>query len=464
MLQVPPTFADDVLAGDSNLIFLNAKGGRGKTFLLNAVLAAARVQKLVAMAACYTGFAALDYDGGGTLHKQFGFPVKDDDGSANTEGLESTLRRESPRARLAKEAAIIVVDEVPMAGKSILEGLDQLLRGLCDEGDPNRLLPFAGKIVIMAGDFQQTSPIVKGDRASAAASWLTNAGFWEYNRDGLVNWKTLTISMRQADDVPFDDCIQEVGAGSAPKDVHADAPLGRAHTQTFAHLGRAKRAVKLPALMFRPIHSVDDAVAHAHPHLDRPAECATAGVLCTLNITVDDLNARALGQLCELTGAQEEVRVGSTCIKDYQDAEILDGVQPNEDFLQLCGTSGVPPHRLHLAVGAVCMIVRNLSPGLPNGKRVVVKKVGVRVVEVVDPADWPGDGNVANIHHSKVRFIPRIRFVWKHSRVGMSVERRQFPLRLAYAVTFNKAQGARHFGLCHCADPATSLKGGSLLP
>ena len=37
--------------------------------------------------------------------------------------------------------------------------------------------------------------------------------------------------------------------------------------------------------------------------------------------------------------------------------------------------------------------------------------------------------------------IPRINFQWTHRRVGLTIQRRQFPLRLSYAVTFNKSQG-----------------------
>ena len=43
--------------------------------------------------------------------------------------------------------------------------------------------------------------------------------------------------------------------------------------------------------------------------------------------------------------------------------------------------------------------------------------------------------------HSDYLWVPRILFEWTHRQISLDVQRRQFPLHLAYAVTFNKSQG-----------------------
>ena len=85
------------------------------------------------------------------------------------------------------------------------------------------------------------------------------------------------------------------------------------------------------------------------------------------------------------------------------------------------------------------MLTRNLAATWTNGRRVVVRFITQRIVEVVAAEAWRGPHARYSYHQ---RFcVPRIPFDWKHGKVGMVVERMQFPLQLAYATTFNKAQG-----------------------
>ena len=85
------------------------------------------------------------------------------------------------------------------------------------------------------------------------------------------------------------------------------------------------------------------------------------------------------------------------------------------------------------------MITRNLEPRFSNGKRVVVLNVLRHFIEVVDADKFAG----LSAQHSRddIKLIPRTTFEWKPNRAGMTIQPRQFPLRLAYAETFNKSQG-----------------------
>lgn len=99
---------------------------------------------------------------------------------------------------------------------------------------------------------------------------------------------------------------------------------------------------------------------------------------------------------------------------------------------------GVPTHKLVLKVGCVCSIMRNLSleNGLVKNSRVVIKELYERFVkvELISTAD--------NIRRDTTVFcLPRIVFEFQPKYCSWTVQRRQFPLRLAYSTTFNSCQG-----------------------
>ncbi len=92
------------------------------------------------------------------------------------------------------------------------------------------------------------------------------------------------------------------------------------------------------------------------------------------------------------------------------------------------------------------ILLGNFDPlaGLCNGTRLIVRRFTMRVVEV-EIITGKGAGNVA--------FIPRIKFISDNNGLPFTFARKQFPLRLAYAMTINKSQGQTlsHVGL-HLAD------------
>lgn len=80
------------------------------------------------------------------------------------------------------------------------------------------------------------------------------------------------------------------------------------------------------------------------------------------------------------------------------------------------------------------MVLRNLNPsnGVCNGTRAILTNCTRRVLEV---ALLGGD------HHGKKVLIPRIIFKLPEEEIGFHMERRQFPVRLAFSMTINKSQG-----------------------
>ena len=70
---------------------------------------------------------------------------------------ESSVKEDSDRGKLLKDANVFVWDEVTQTGKKEINCVDMLLRILTDEE-----YPFGGKLFVLGGDFTQQSVIVPG--------------------------------------------------------------------------------------------------------------------------------------------------------------------------------------------------------------------------------------------------------------------------------------------------------------
>jgi len=95
--------------------------------------------------------------------------------------------------------------------------------------------------------------------------------------------------------------------------------------------------------------------------------------------------------------------------------------------------SGVPPHILTLQEGCLVILLRNMSGGLTNGTRLIVVKLMQHIIDA-EIATGPDKGRLV--------FIPRLSITPSDTeRMPLTLRRWQFPLRPAFAMTINKAQG-----------------------
>jgi hypothetical protein len=409
--------------------FLSAAGGCGKTYLLNAALKTARLMQVVTVATAFTGLAANGYPGGTTVHRSFQLPVQtegDDRGA-----LQSTLHRGSAKADVIAHSGLIICDEAPMGGCRIANAMKETLSELSKEADTRH------QLLIFSGDFQQVSPVVtRSDRRAQVMAWLTQAPWWHTDVQRL----DLRHSMRHADDPRLRSLLDGIADGSAEICPKLDFELKSADI-TFQYLGRGARGIKIPTSIIQPVHEEQAAVDFVHADLRNPKECAKGAVLCTLHAGCNLINRIAIERMRGMPGVVIHDLEAHTSIRDARD--LLQDFAGDE-FLSRLDSTSVPPHKLTVCVGAVCMLMRNLAPGWTNGKRVIIQSIspaGESVV-VVDAEHWDEQNGANHVYPYQHRLrLCRVDFDWKISQVGMTVVRKQFPFRLAYAVTFNKSQG-----------------------
>ena len=104
------------------------------------------------------------------------------------------------------------------------------------------------------------------------------------------------------------------------------------------------------------------------------------------------------------------------------------------EFLNAQEFSGLPAHKLKVCPGAVVILMRNInSPlGLCNGIRAVVVKCLDRLLDLLILT-----GKCAGQRH----YLPRVPMTSDSDALPFRLSRRQFPVKLAWAMSINKAQG-----------------------
>ena len=109
-----------------------------------------------------------------------------------------------------------------------------------------------------------------------------------------------------------------------------------------------------------------------------------------------------------------------------------DSFRFNTEYLNTLRPNGFPQHVLHLKPGMPLMLLRNINPrqGLCNGTRVVFEKcIENKLLQCTI------------VETNRIILIPRITFIPKMNEYPFEWQRRQFPVRPAFAMTINKSQG-----------------------
>lgn len=374
----------DILAHRRGNLFLTGRAGTGKTTFLNRAReemeAAGRNVAVVA----FSGMAAVQARGQ-TIHSLFKLPFKalHPRGPELNERFRANFVYKADRKELFRQLDLLFVDEVSMVRADMLDAIDRILRQVRERERE----PFGGVQVCLIGDAFQLPPVVadREEDALLADAYGASAAFFAAEAFDRDRWLAVELPevMRQREGTAFVEILNRIRVGE--------------HTRN-----------DLAALNERV--PPDFAVGFLEDGEAMP-------LLTAVKTGVEERNAAALAQL-------------ETPLYRF-DATVEGEFPPSND---------PAPRRLELRVGALVMFVRNdadPSRRYVNGTLGIVRSLSEAVVSVTTYSGVivslkRGTWEKVDFHYDQREWRLRGKAVGTF---------RQFPLRLAYAMTIHKSQG-----------------------
>ncbi|KAJ8736701.1 hypothetical protein PYW08_007357 [Mythimna loreyi] len=380
------------------ILFLDAPGGTGKTFLTKLILAHLRNQNKIALAVASSGIAATLLPGGKTAHTMFKIPIDLD----RTENPVCGITRNCDKAQVIRECSLIIWDECTMAHKKAIEAVDRTLREIRHIDQP-----MGGITVLFCGDFRQILPVIpRGTRADEVRACLKRSSLWQH----IISMHlTTNMRVRLGDDPhaqQFSNLLLKIGEGSYPND-EGKVALNDELCCTVS---------SLQELIFA-VYGDLSSVTHQHN-----TWLCKRSILTPRNDQASVINNEILSHI---QGESREY----ISINRMMDQE--ESTNYPIEFLNSLNVSGLPSHIIKLKIGVPIILLRNLSPPkLCNGTRLKVVNLQPNVIEA---EILTGCGAGESVLIPRIPLIPN-NFPFQFKRI-------QFPVALCYAMTINKAQG-----------------------
>lgn len=183
------------IAGTQTSVFLTGKAGTGKTTFLRR-LRELSPKRMVVLAP--TGVAALNADGQ-TIHSFFQLDFKPfvpgvtNNPDAKRRGRPSKDKKyfsmSKQKKNLIRTMDLLVIDEVSMVRCDLLDAVDDVLRKY-----RNPLLPFGGVQLLLIGDLQQLPPVIKEEEWKLLSQHYATPYF--FSAQSLQSLPYVTIELR----------------------------------------------------------------------------------------------------------------------------------------------------------------------------------------------------------------------------------------------------------------------------
>lgn len=326
-----------------------------------------------------TGIAAINV-GGVTLHSFFKIPfhpLLPNDSRFSYRHIRETLKYNNEKKKLLRELELIIIDEISMVRADIIDFIDKILRVY----NRNMREPFGGKQLLLVGDMYQLEPVVKEEDRKMLQPFYPSSFFFDarvFREFQLVSIELKKV-YRQKDPV-FITILDHV------------------------------RTSKVSALDLQMLNKrVDEPMIQQDNQLAITLSCRRD--------TVDYINTQELDKL-----PGEPTLFKGTITGEFPESNLP------------------TPIELYLKPGAQIIFIKNdMDKRWVNGTLGVIEAIDEETSLLyvitedgeeyeVEPAQW---SNIRYTFNEKEQKI-------EEEEIGVY---RQFPIRLAWAITIHKSQG-----------------------
>ncbi len=155
-------------------LFLTGKAGTGKSTFMRHIAATIKKKHIILAP---TGIAAINA-GGSTLHSFFKLPfhpLLPTDKRYSTRNIRNTLKYNGEKTKLLREVELIIIDEISMVRADIIDFIDKVLRIY----NRNMREPFGGKQLLLVGDIYQLEPVIKEDERQLLRPFYPSCFFFD---------------------------------------------------------------------------------------------------------------------------------------------------------------------------------------------------------------------------------------------------------------------------------------------
>ena len=402
-------------------VFVSGKAGTGKSFLIRLLQAYFTTINVSYVTCASTGIAA-SLIKGRTVHSTFRIY---DDGTDNvTCGLDVSR----PVGRAVSLCKVIIIDEVTMIPRQVLEALDRGLRRLAAQVNGRSDLPFGGKHILLFGDLAQVPAVVRArdDFTESAGQFFEATPYATFTRFSLP-----TVMRQNPDETAFLTLLSDIRDAT---NALTPESIRLLHTRF------------LPGVIDDVVDEIDTFVGHDSPD----------GMVITFtNAKAQYYNSLILSRRLP-ADAPHPFRLDATfCVRDppsflarpFQDPNIVrhhlaTRLASESEIRIFFGAfrkrliNTIIPAHLQLCRGARVMLLQNINPSLGhiNGARGTV----VDYLEQPDVVAVHFDTDPPDRSPTLVTRRPAVEFPLAR---GQHIFMLQFPLKLCWAVTAHKAQG-----------------------